>query len=169
MSVEILFLVTMTVRESKEIILIRGLPGSGKTTLCNQIHCDKVIHVDDLEDDSIKSIAIKIINLLKSNNIIAIDGVFPSFKDIVYLFTCITEAYLDDMLTLRIIATNNEWSNSPYKCWTKTIERCGDNSRGIFISPLAILKLKDLWEDTDVKVLRYDPNNRKIEGSNSVF
>jgi len=157
----------MTVKVNKELILIRGLPGSGKTYLSNQIQCDIVLHIDDLEEDSIKSIAIKIINLLKSNQIIAIDGVFPSFRDVVYMFTYIVEAYPEDMLSLRILSTNNKWSNSTFECWTKTIQRCTD-SQGTFISPLALKKLRDSWEDTDVKILRYSPDSRKIEGSNSV-
>lgn len=147
--------------DTKHVTLIRGLPGSGKTRLANEIKTEEhvVITVDDLAgDQNIGAVIRETCKALQTHKVI-IDGIFVTKKVIMSIYANLCSTFASDIVEMNVIEPTNSWSNDPHKCWLKTIRRAQNTGCGM-VPKTSVMDLHRNWETLDAPFsLRHRPDN----------
>jgi GTPase SAR1 family protein len=151
--------------ETKKILIIRGLPGSGKSSLAKELKEDHTVIEVDLIDNNDKTLTIIIAEVSKAlqHNDVILDGIFTQKRSIMSIFTSICDTYPSHSIRMEIREPQNLWSQSPLGCWLRTIKRAKE-SKGPLVSLTSILDMKKRWEKIDALIFRDRSDPRKGKG-----
>lgn len=144
-----------------EYILVRGLPGTGKTTLANKL--SQVFQCYPISMDKFKSIvsmADEATKKMYDDRVVVLEGIFHKADDVQKLFNEICSR-LNKYAQVKMIVVEPAYLayKSPEKCWYNTLKRDGPNT-----SLAAIHKLHEEWEPVGAKFYRYKPGSSEMPG-----